>query len=670
MEENCEIPDEVLQYMHDNPVFNIEQEKRYHTITQVIQVMKLFSSHFENYLLIGEKLCSEFTEINECLSQIDTITKDSSYSLVNDLFRVINSSFKEHFSIVKEYVFDEVQSFINKHFNQLTKFEDEYRKSLDAYRLAEEKYVKEPSKQQNVEQTLIEAHSLSTFYFYDYSKKMESIELQFQALLPKVLLSYIKSVKGPFETFMSKENDIKGALEESQKRANEYEGRLKEFTASTARLKQSISAQLPVYWGRVRADFTGTKSKSIQGFLWKKCGRFPVRWERRFFMVSDCFLTYSDNVENIFDRPRTLSLLFSSVRPDPSATRPHCFTIQTKERSYTFQALTEWEMKRWLAVIQNNVLSTLNYNGFDEDEPLEEETSNYVCADCGNVGAPWCSVNHGVYLCDLCCGVHRSLPSTCSRIRSLKLDSIDTYQRMVIDAIGSDKSNTMLEEKCGDEKITPRCDIETREKFIKKKYLEKAFVSDDVVDIYAAIQNEDIMSVYKYIIQGNLQKQQEPFTVLHAAAIVGNPIIFQLIVLNTTLIDVVDENGLTPMSYAAAYGNIQIIDILLNFGSKPKAGNAYSIAKACSQEEAMKRLSDFKDETELESFDIPHKEIKPVPFDQKKFIDPNLGVQRKVINKEYAGDEKEKLRIAIGSVKVSRQASSVPHISLPPPDPV
>ena len=468
--------------------------------------------------------------------------------------------------------------------------------------------------------------------------------------------------------FKDMERDVKGALDKSQQRATEYEGRLKEFSASTAHLKQSISAQLPVYWDRVHADFTGTQSKSIQGFLWKKCGRFPVRWERRFFIVSDCILTYSDDVEKIFDHPRTVSLLFASVRPDPSAARPHCFTIQTRERSYTLQALTEWEMKRWLAVIQNNVLTTLNSNGFDKDEPLEEETNTYICADCGKVGASWCSVNLGVHLCDLCCGVHRSLPSSCSRIRSLKLDSIDSYQRMVIDAIGSAKSNTVLEEKC-DEKITPKCDIETRTNFIKKKYLDKAFVSHDEIDINAALQNEDLMSVYKYIVQGNHENHQEPFSVLHAAAIVGNPIIFQLIVLNTTSTDLVDENGLTPMSYAAAYGNIPIIDILLNFGAKPKEGNAYNIAKACNQEEAMKKLSCFQGGTELESFEIPHKEFKPVPFDVSKFIDPNIVAQRKAVHKESASAEKDKLREAIGSIKISRQSStsSIPHITLLPP---
>ena len=191
MEETCEIPDEVLQYMHENPVFNIEQERRYHSISQVFQAMKLFSSHFENYLAIGEKLCNEFTEINTSLSEIDTITKDTSYSLVNELFQVINSAFKKHFSIVRDNVLNEVNSFIHKDFDQLSKFEEEYKKSLEAYRIAEEKYVKEPGKQQNIEQTLIESHSLSTFSFYDFSKKMESIELQFQALLPKVVCIFI-----------------------------------------------------------------------------------------------------------------------------------------------------------------------------------------------------------------------------------------------------------------------------------------------------------------------------------------------------------------------------------------------------------------------------------------------------------------------------------------------
>ena len=479
------------------------------------------------------------------------------------------------------------------------------------------------------------------------------------------LLTYVEALK-PITNISKLEENIRSSLKETEIRKIGYERRMKEFNASTAHLKQSISAKLPAFWDRVHTPFSGTQAISIQGFLWKKCGRFPVRWERRFFIISDCLLSYSDSVENIFDEPKNVSLLFASARPDPSASRPNCFTIQTKERSYTLQALTEWEMNRWLAVIQNNVLTALNSNGYDQGEPLDEETNKYVCADCGAVGAPWCSVNWGVHLCESCCGIHRSLPSQCSRVRSLRLDSIDPYQRTLIDALGSQRANSILEEKC-DCKIQPKCQNEERIEFIKKKYIEKAFVDSTPVDINTALNEGDLLAVFKYIAQGNLKKL-DVFSVLHMSAINGNPLIFQLLALNVENVDPVDENGLTPLSYAAAYGNTQIIDILLNHGARPEKGNAYNIACKCNKDESIKKLESFKTDQNLETFEIPHKEFTPQKFDVDKYVDQSVVSQRKQMHRTSVTGEKDKLRAALGSIKQKSSMSSIPHISLPPPD--
>ena len=186
MNENCEVPEEVLQYMHENPIYNIEQEKRYEDTNHLLQAMKLFYEHFQNFANLGEKLCDEFNEIINSLLEMDTVTQDNAYSKITDFFKIFNESMREHFNNIKETVIQKVDTFIHKDFDQLKKFEDERKKTLDAYRLAEDKYVKELGKQQQ-EQTLIESHSLSTLTFFDYSKKMESIELQFQALLPNIV---------------------------------------------------------------------------------------------------------------------------------------------------------------------------------------------------------------------------------------------------------------------------------------------------------------------------------------------------------------------------------------------------------------------------------------------------------------------------------------------------
>ena len=98
MTDNCEVPDEVLQYMHENPVYNIEQEKRYEDTNQILQGMKIFFSHFQNYVTLGEKICEELNEINNSLADIDTVTQDEIYSQITRFFVFYRNNLQKHFS--------------------------------------------------------------------------------------------------------------------------------------------------------------------------------------------------------------------------------------------------------------------------------------------------------------------------------------------------------------------------------------------------------------------------------------------------------------------------------------------------------------------------------------------------------------------------------------------
>ena len=50
---------------------------------------------------------------------------------------------------------------------------------------------------------------------------------------------------------------------------------------------------------------------------------------------------------------------------------------------------------------------------------------NDTCADCGDKAPTWVAINMGVALCINCSGIHRSLGSHLSKVRSLTLDRID-----------------------------------------------------------------------------------------------------------------------------------------------------------------------------------------------------------------------------------------------------
>jgi hypothetical protein len=56
---------------------------------------------------------------------------------------------------------------------------------------------------------------------------------------------------------------------------------------------------------------------------------------------------------------------------------------------------------------------------------LEEQvkiTGNNTCAECGARGPRWTSTNLGIYICLGCSGMHRSLGTNYSKVKSISLD--------------------------------------------------------------------------------------------------------------------------------------------------------------------------------------------------------------------------------------------------------
>jgi hypothetical protein len=49
---------------------------------------------------------------------------------------------------------------------------------------------------------------------------------------------------------------------------------------------------------------------------------------------------------------------------------------------------------------------------------LRSESRNASCADCGNSGNSWASVNLGVFLCDRCADIHRALGTHVSKVKA------------------------------------------------------------------------------------------------------------------------------------------------------------------------------------------------------------------------------------------------------------
>ncbi|KAH9598910.1 Arf GTPase activating protein [Trypanosoma melophagium] len=110
---------------------------------------------------------------------------------------------------------------------------------------------------------------------------------------------------------------------------------------------------------------------------------------------------------------------------------------------------------------------------------------NNTCNDCNSNGTRWASVNHGVFLCIRCSGIHRSLGVHVTKIKSTNMDKWLTTEVNLMEAIGNKKGKLLYEARLpkGMKPMTSAEQESTLKTFIQQKYQEKAFAVENVNDI-------------------------------------------------------------------------------------------------------------------------------------------------------------------------------------------
>lgn len=110
----------------------------------------------------------------------------------------------------------------------------------------------------------------------------------------------------------------------------------------------------------------------------------------------------------------------------------------------------------------------------------DNDQGNCWCADCGSGSkVEWVSINLAIILCIECSGIHRSLGTHISKVRSLTLD-ITSFTPDIIELlllVGNRVSNMVWESKLDPNlKPGPQATREQRLKFITAKYVDRAYV--------------------------------------------------------------------------------------------------------------------------------------------------------------------------------------------------
>lgn len=268
-----------------------------------------------------------------------------------------------------------------------------------------------------------------------------------------------------------------------------------------------------------------------------------------------------------------IDLRMATVREARNAERRFCFEVVTPQFIRVYQATSEEDMKTWIAAVNNALQSAVeatskndrpstdslpgstrrdiasvltgkspslssHRNNYSSKTPARHATvgdrpayrreesagddgkllkqirdadaGNTVCADCGSENkVDWVSINLGIIICIECSGIHRSLGTHISKVRSLTLDTV-SFTPDVIEIllkIGNRVSNMVWEAKLDRAlKPAPTSTREQRLHFITSKYVERAYVTpiSPTLSHYTTAEETLLASIKKNDIQNVL----------------------------------------------------------------------------------------------------------------------------------------------------------------------
>ncbi|KAI0244539.1 hypothetical protein L0F63_007315 [Massospora cicadina] len=277
---------------------------------------------------------------------------------------------------------------------------------------------------------------------------------------------------------------------------------------------QATSREATLAVGRKREGFLFTASRAAK---FDKSLPGQSSWHKKWCVLSGGYLhEYNNWKKQLEANFEPVSLQFATVRVAFQTARKFCFEVVTPKLRRQYQATSEDDMMGWIACIANAIESLWNgtsscddlrqqapstkhhtgsFAGMDLVQLLRADSSNCACADCDAPAPEWCSINFGILLCIECSGIHRSLGTHITKVRSLTLDVITFTPDLValLRRLGNCAFNAFFEARMDENKTfvdaqtgftwlkpTPADDRSFKLRFITAKYVGHKFLAVDV----------------------------------------------------------------------------------------------------------------------------------------------------------------------------------------------
>ncbi|KAG7889379.1 hypothetical protein KL936_002953 [Ogataea polymorpha] len=270
----------------------------------------------------------------------------------------------------------------------------------------------------------------------------------------------------------------------------------------------------------------GIAGPNKSGILFTQGGQGKSGWHKQWVVLNNGKLSeFMDWRKGTSRRNEPIDISLSSIKPLDMEKRKNCFRVITSTGiEHYFQATSEEDRDSWIQALYDagqqinfhksrgdlvgdplfvNAKKTREIRSSSNDlkkESLQNDgrhrrvssvslenlrmvqkadSSNTRCSECGSTeSVEWISMNLLVIFCVKCSSCHRSLGTSISKVRSLKLDVFTPESYKLLQYINNKSSNAIYEELLPKEShISPDSNDKDRLRFITNKYAAKQYVN-------------------------------------------------------------------------------------------------------------------------------------------------------------------------------------------------